>query len=168
MCSCGCSNKALIGTANSKTLDSKKSKVVEATKASDKPKHPRTACIMCRRFYHEKSACPETSNRCANRTNFPYIGSAAHALLVKETVQKGWIPKTASKPASAKHAGIPPAPLGATGSEPFEKKKDWKDNKSELIYSLPPSSSSIDPNLLSVTLSSFPMKTSVKAQVEAL
>ena len=41
---------ALIGTANSKTLDSKKTKV---TKASDKPKHPRTTCIMCRRFYYE-------------------------------------------------------------------------------------------------------------------
>ena len=44
---------ALIGTANSKTLDSKKTKVVEATKASDKPKHPRTTCIMCRSFYYE-------------------------------------------------------------------------------------------------------------------
>ena len=123
---------------------------------------------MCGRFYHEKSACPETSNNSANRTNSPYIGSDGHSLLVKETGQKGWIPKLASKPTSAKRAGIPPAPPSATVSKPFEEKKDWKDNKSELIYSLPPSSSSIDPNLLSVTLSSFPMKTSVKAQVEAL
>ena len=63
---------------------------------------------------------------------------------------------------------LPAAPLGATGSKPSEKKKDWKDNKSELIYSLPSSSSSTDPNLLSVTLSSFPEETSVKARVEAL
>ena len=87
---------------------------------------------------------------------------------VKETGQKGWIPKPASKPTSAKRAGIPRAPPGATGSKPFEKKKDRKDNKSELHYSLSPSSSLIDPNLLSVTLSSFPKKTSVKARVEAL
>ena len=80
----------------------------------------------------------------------------------------GWIPKPASKPTSAKRAGIPPAPPGATGSKPFEKKKDWKDNKSELLYSLSPSSSFIDPNLLSVTLSSFPKKTSIKARGEAL
>ena len=59
------------------------------------------------------------------------------------------------KPASAKHAGILPAPLGATGSKPFEKKKDWKDNKSELIYPVS-------------ILSSFPKETSVKARVEAL
>ena len=66
---------------------------------------------------------------------------------------------------------LPAAPLGATGSKPLppsEKKKDWKDNESELIYSLPSSSSSTDPNLLSVTLSSFPEETSVKARVEAL
>ena len=59
---------------------------------------------------------------------------------MKETGQKGWIPKLASKPTSAKRAGIPPAPPGATGSKPFEEKKDWKDNKSELLYSLSPSS----------------------------
>ena len=158
----------ILGTANSKSLTSKKSKVVEATKASDKPTPPRTTCTMCGRFYHEKSACPETSNRYANRTNSPYIGSAAHALLVKETGQKGWIPKPASKPAPAKPAGNAPAPLGATGSKPFEKKRDWKDKKSELIYSLSSSSSSIDPNLLSVTLSSLPKETSVNARVEAL
>ena len=130
----------LIGTANSKSLDSKKSKVVEATKAGDKPKPTPTTCTMCGRFYHEKSACPETSNNYANRTNSPYIGSAGHALLVKETGQKGWIPKPASKPTSAKRAAIPPTPPVATGSKPFEKKKDWKDNKSELLYSLSPSS----------------------------
>ena len=49
----------MTGTANSKSLDSKKSKVVEAKKAGDKPKPPLTACTMCGRFYHEKSACPE-------------------------------------------------------------------------------------------------------------
>ena len=153
----------LIGTANSKSLDSKKSEVVEATRASDRPKPTPTTCTM-----YEKSACPETSNKYANRTNSPYIGSAANALLVKETGQKGWIPKPASKPTSAKRAGIPSAPLGATGRKPFEKKKDWNDNKSDLIYSLSPSSSSIDPNLLSATLYSFPKETSVKARVEAL
>ena len=94
----------ITGTANSKSIDSKKSKVVEGTKASDKPKPPRITCTMCGRFYHEKSACPETSNRYANRTNFRYIGSAAHALLVKETGKRGWIPKPASKPAPAKPA----------------------------------------------------------------
>ena len=54
----------------------------------------------------------------------PYIGSAAHSLLVKETGQKGWIPKPASKPAAAKPAGTSPAPLGATGSKPFQKMRD--------------------------------------------
>ena len=137
----------LIGTANSKSLDSKKSKVVEAKKAGDKPKLKPTTCTMCGRFYHEKNACPETSNKYAYRTNSPYIGSAGHALLEKETGQKGWIPKPTSKPASAKRAKIPPAPSGATGSKPFEKKKDWKDNKIELLYFLSPSSSLIDPNL---------------------
>ena len=51
----------LIGTANSKSLDSKKSKVVEAKKAGDKPKPKPTTCTMCGRFYYEKSACPEAS-----------------------------------------------------------------------------------------------------------
>ena len=158
----------MTGTANSKSLDSKKSKVVEAKKAGDKPKPPLTTCTMCGRFYHEKDVCPETSNKYANRTNSPYIGSAGHALLVKETGQKGWIPKPAKKPTPAKRADVTPAPSGATGSKPLEKKKDWKDNKSKLLYSLSPSSSLIDPNLLSVTLSSSPKKTSVKARVEAL
>ena len=125
----------LTGTANSKSIDSKKSKLVEAAKTSDKCKPPRTTCTMCGRFYHEKKVCPETSSRYANRTNFPYVGSAAHALLVKETGQKGWIPKPTSEPAPAHHAGTIPTPIGATGSKPFEKKKDWKDKKSELIYS---------------------------------
>ena len=52
-------HQTITGTANSKSLTSKKSKVVEATKASDKPKPPRTTCTMCGRFNREKSACPE-------------------------------------------------------------------------------------------------------------
>ena len=43
-----------------------------------------------------------------------------------------------------------------------------EDNKSELLYSLSPSLPVIDSNLLSVTLSTFPKQTSVKARVEAL
>ena len=119
----------ITGTANSKSLDSKKSKVVEATKAVDKPKPPRITCTMCGRFYHEKSVCPETSNRYANWTDSPYIGSAAHVLLVKETGQRGWIPKPASKPAPAKPAGTAPAPPGATGSKTFEKRGTGKTRK---------------------------------------
>ena len=46
--------------------------------------------------------------------------------------------------------------------------KNWKDNKSELNYSLAPSSPETDSNLLSVTLSSLTRQTSVRARVEAL
>ena len=35
------------------------------------------------------------------------------------------------KPTSAKRADVTPAPSGATGSKPLEKKKDWKDNKKD-------------------------------------
>ena len=76
----------LIGTANSKSLDSKKLKVVEAKKAGDKPKPPFTTCTMCGRFYHEKSACPETSNKYANRTNSPYIGSDGHPMTTSHVI----------------------------------------------------------------------------------
>ena len=47
----------------------------------------------------------------SNRTNSPYAGSAAHALLVKETGQKGWIPTPTSKPVPAHHAGTVPTPI---------------------------------------------------------
>ena len=98
----------LTGTENSKSIDSKKSKLVEVAKTS---KPPRTTCTMCGRFYHEKSVCSETSSRYANRTNSPYAGSAAHALLVKATGQKGWIPTPTSKPVPAHHAGTVPTPI---------------------------------------------------------
>ena len=61
-----------------------------------------------------------------------------------------------------------PTPTTATCNKPLEKKTDWKDTKSELLDTLSPPSSSIDSNILFVTLSSFPKETSVKTQVEAL
>ena len=118
---------------------------------------------MCGRFYHDKDKCPELESKYANKTNSPYVGSAAHSLLVKETGSKSFIPITGRK--------IPevlPESKEAPHKKHFGGKKNWKDNKSELIYSLSPSSPKIDSNLLSVTLSSLTKLTSVRARVEAL
>ena len=95
--------------------------------------------------------------------------SAAHALLVKETGTRSRIPKT-NLTDKGENANTLPTSNAAPGKKPFEKKKDWKDTRRELIYALPPSPSltPTDSNLLLVTLSSFLKETSVKAQVEAL
>ena len=95
-------------------------------------------------------------------------GSATHALLVKETGTRGWIPKT-NLPDKGKNANTLPTSNAAPGKKPFEKKKDWKDTRRELIYELSPSLSltPTDSNLFLVT-PSFRKETSVKAQVEAL
>ena len=45
----------LTGAANSKSLGSKKSKVVEVTKAVDKPKPTPTTCTMCGRFIMKRA-----------------------------------------------------------------------------------------------------------------
>ena len=53
-------------------------------------------------------------------------------------------------------------------NEAPHKRKEWKDKKRELLYAMSSSSSSTIPNLLFVSLSSSPGKTSAAAQVEAL
>ena len=47
---------------------------------------------MCGRFYDDKDKCPEVESKYANKTFSPYVGSAAHSLLVKETGPKTFIP----------------------------------------------------------------------------
>ena len=118
---------------------------------------------MCGRFYDNKDKCPEVESKYAHKTKSLYIGSAAHSLLVKETGSKNFIPIT-----KRKIPEILPDSKEAPHKNQFGGKKNWKDNKSESIYSLSPSSPVIDSNLLSVTLSSFSKQTSVKARVWAL
>ena len=150
---------SITGTANSKVVDSKKTQKVEPhpNRASDN----KPTCTVCGRFYHDKDKCPELESKYANKTNGPYVGSAAHSLLVKEKGPRSLIPITRRKS---------PEVLQESKETPkknqFGGKKIWKDNKSEFIYSLFPSSPESDSNLLSVTLSSSTKQTSVRARVE--
>ena len=123
------------------------------------PHSNKPTCTVCGRFYHDKDKCPELESKYANKTNSPYVGSAAHFLLVKETGSKSFIPITKRR--------IPEIHPDSKEKQ-FGVKKNWKDNRGELIYSLSPSSPEIDSNLLSVKLSSFAKQTSVRARVEAL
>ena len=131
----------ITGTAISKVVASKKMQKVEPhpNHASDN----RPTCTVCGRFFHDKNKCPEVESNYANGTNSPYVSSAAHSLLVKETGSKSFIPITGRK--------IPevlPESKEAPHKKHFGGKKNWKDNKSELIYSLSPSPPVIDSNLL--------------------
>ena len=149
------------GSANSKVIDSKKTQKVEPPQNRATDNKP--TCTACGRFFHVRDKCPDLESKYANKTNSLYVGSAAHSLLVKETGPRSFIPITKRK--------IPEV-LPESKETPYKKqsggKKNWKDNKSELIYSLSPSSPKIDSNLLSVTLSSLTKLTSVRARVEAL
>ena len=73
----------IVGSANSKTLDSKKTPKLEAqpSRASES----KSTCTMCGRFFHNKDKCPEVESKYAKKTGSLYVGSAAHSLLVKET-----------------------------------------------------------------------------------
>ena len=71
-------------------------------------------CIYYPPYKTDKSTCkstsPETANNYPNQINSVCIGSAAHALLVKETGPKEWIPKFTFRP---KAAGTRPTPNAA-------------------------------------------------------
>ena len=112
---------------------------------------------MCGCFYHNKDKCSEVESKYANKTISPYVGSAAHSLLVKETGPKSFIPvpkrKTSENLPDSKEAAHKQQSGG---------KKNWKDNKSELLYALSQSLPETDLNLLSVALSTFPKQTSVR------
>ena len=112
---------------------------------------------MCGRFFHNNDKCPEVESKYADKTGSLYVGSTAHSLLVKKTGPKSFIPvpkrKTPEIPSDSKEA---PHKQQSGG------KKNWKDNKSKLLYSLSPSMPEIDSNLLSVALSTFQKQTSVK------
>ena len=82
---------------------------------------------------------------------------------MKETGPRSFIPIT-----KRKITEVLPESKETPNKKQFGDKKNWKDNKSDLKYSLSPSSPEIDPNLLSVTLSSLTKLTSVRARVEAL
>ena len=139
----------IIGTANSKIVDSKKTPKLEAQQ--NRASESKSTCTMCGRFYHDKDKCPEVESKYANKTTSLYVGCAAHCLLVKETGSKSFIPIT-----KRKILEILLDSKEAPHKKQFGGKKTWKDNKSELLYSLPPSLPVIDSNLLSVTLSTFP------------
>ena len=85
----------LVGTANSKALDSKKAPKLEAQ--TIRASESKSTCTMCGRFYHDKDKCPELESKYANKTKSPYVGSAAHSLLVKETASKSIVPITKRK-----------------------------------------------------------------------
>ena len=141
------------GTANSKSIESKQGELAK----KEKSRYSLTSLwITCGRLAHDRGPCPDTSNKYANKTNTPYVGSTAHALLVKETGNKIWIPNSNyNRPDKCKPATPASAPTGAPRKKPFEKKKDWTDTRRELLYALSPPSSSQTPNLLVVSLSSL-------------
>ena len=71
----------LVGTANSKALDSNKAPKLEAQ--TMRASESKSTCTMCGRFYHDKDKCPEVESKCANKIISPYVDSAAHSLLMK-------------------------------------------------------------------------------------
>ena len=148
-------------SANSKVIDSKKTQKVEPhqNRATDN----KPTCTACGRFFPIKDKCPDLESKYANKTNSPYVGSAAHSLLVKEAGPKSFIPIT-----KRKIPEVLPESKETPNKKQLGGEKNWKDNKSELNYSLAPSSPETDSNLLSVTLSSLTRQTSVRARVEAL
>ena len=150
-----------IGTANSKVVDSKKTPKLEAQQ--NRASESKSTCTMCGRFYHDKDKCPEVESKYANKTTSLYVGCAAHCLLVKETGSKSVIPISQRKISE----NLPDS-VEAPHKKQYGGKKNWKDNKSDSLYSLSPSLPEIDSKLLSVTLSTFPKQTSTKARVEAL
>ena len=85
----------IIGTANSKVVDSKKSPKLESQ--HNRASESKSTCTMCGRYHHDKDKCPEVESKYANKTTSLYIGSAAHSLLVKETGSKSFIPITKRK-----------------------------------------------------------------------
>ena len=146
------------GTANSISIESKQGELAK----KEKSRHsPTSLCTTCGRLAHDRGPCPDASNKYANKTNTPYVGSTAHALLVKETGNKNWIPNSNyNRPDKCKPATPASAPTGAPGKKPFEKKKDWTDTRRDLLYALSPPSSSQTPDLLMVSLSSLSKETS--------
>ena len=114
------------GTANLKSIDSNKSKQRELAK-NEKPRHsPTSLCTTCGRFAHVKGPCPHASNKYANKTNAPFVDSTAHALLVKETGNKNWIPDSDYDRRDKRESATPaPALTGAPGEKPFEKREDY-------------------------------------------
>ena len=71
------------GSANSKVIDSKKTQKIEPPQNRFGDNKP--TCTSCGRFFHVKDKCPDLESKYANKTNSPYVRSAAHSLLVKET-----------------------------------------------------------------------------------
>ena len=116
----------LVGTANSKALDSKKAPKLEAQ--TIRASESKSTCTMCGRFYHDKDKCPEVESKYANKTTSPYVCSAAHSLLVKETGPKSFIPVPKRK-TSKNLPDLKEAPHKKQSGG----KKNWKDNKSKLL-----------------------------------
>ena len=114
----------LVDSANSKSLDSKKSQAPK----SDNNRAIASTCAMCGRFYYERNKCLEVENKYANKTNSVsiYIGSATHALLVKDTGHKGFIPNSCQDKRNI--SSTLPESNGAPSKKPFEK-KDWKEKR---------------------------------------
>ena len=112
----------LVDSANSKSLDSKKSQAPK----SDNNRAIASTCAMCGRLYCERNKCPEVENKYANKTNSIYIGSATHALLVKETGHKGIIPNSHQDKRNI--SSTLPESNDAPSKKPFEK-KDWNEKR---------------------------------------
>ena len=62
----------LVGTANSKILDCKKTPKSEAQQS--RASEPKSTCTMCGRFFHNKDKCPGVESKYANKTGSLYVG----------------------------------------------------------------------------------------------
>ena len=157
-------------SGNSRTRTSEPTKREKAPKRQPPTGAPAKHCTVCGRYFYEGTTCRLKESKYANHANKPYVGSEAHAKLIKDKgIQATFIPLEGS--------GNNPNLKRKAESAPSERpnrpqiKKDWKNNKGEQVYSLSstPTSTPTSSNFLSVTLTSlFWQEESVSVEGEAL
>ena len=155
---------------NSRTRTSEPTKREKAPKGQPPTGAPAKHCTVCCRYFHEGTTCRLKESKYANYANKPYVGSEAHARLVKDKgIQATFIPLGGSVNNSNLKRKAESAPSERPNRPRI--KKDWKNNKVEQVYSLSstPTSTPTSSNFLSVTLTSLPwQEESVSVEGEAL
>ena len=157
-------------SGSSRTRTSEPTKMEKAPKGQPPTGAPAKHCTVCGRYFHEGTTCRLKESKYANHANKPYVGSEAHAKMVKDKgIQATFIPLEGSgnNPSLKRKAESVPS----EGPNRPQIKKDWKNNKGELVYSLSstPTSTPTSSNFLPVTLTSLPwQEESVSVEGEAL
>ena len=80
-------------SGNSRTRTSEPTKREKAPSGQPPTGAPAKLCTVCGRYFHEATTCRLKESKYANHANKPYVGSEAHARLVKDKgIQATFIP----------------------------------------------------------------------------